>query len=336
MRAATKTAEPQDRRREGTAEETPQPVAPPRGPKLAAPTRPCHPMARRAPALGMTAEEDRPHAAAFREARADTGDHPRGVRSRLRDSGRRSATASLHARQRFRSDKSSQRQPKRSRGSLPSLPGARTSLRARVRGRLTQTPVPPRQDAPSKPQGGARSAVETPADVDRRDPRGSRDARRGPDGPEPRSRGASPPQTGPQAGGDRRGQTPRSPPSPVLYRKARRPAKAGGGGERRTHLAGTLGDRLPCPRDARRTLPAFANAPPPAPGPPPRSAPTWQPQPLPAAGRRFRERRLAPPTPARGPLPHFRERRLAPPTPARGPLLHFRERRRAEAESGCA
>lgn len=71
---------------------------------------------------------------------------------------------------------------------------------------------------------------------------------------------------------------------PVLYLKARGPAKRTGG-SRVTHLAETLGDRFLRYRDDRQTLPAFAAAPPPGPGTPPRSASTWQPQPRPTGLR---------------------------------------------------
>lgn len=61
--------------------------------------------------------------------------------------------------------------------------------------------------------------------MDLRDPRSRRDARRCPDGPERKSRGAPPPQTGPQADANQRRQMPRSQLSPVLYLKTRGPAR---------------------------------------------------------------------------------------------------------------
>ena len=80
------------------------------------------------------------------------------------------------------------------------------------------------------------------------------------------------------------------------------------GEHKRTHLAGTPGDRFLRERGASRTLPAFAAAPPPGPGHLHVPLHRGSRSPAQPAGRRFRERRPAPPTPIRGPPRHFRDR----------------------------
>ncbi|XP_044935248.1 nascent polypeptide-associated complex subunit alpha, muscle-specific form-like [Mustela putorius furo] len=76
IRAATRTAEPQDRRREGTAEETPAARAASAAPTFAAPTRPA---TVRLAVLLPSDDRRRPSArGGLRQAQAATGDHPGG------------------------------------------------------------------------------------------------------------------------------------------------------------------------------------------------------------------------------------------------------------------
>lgn len=162
------------------------------------------------------------------------------------------------------------------------------------------------------------SAVQTTAEVNRRNPRSSRQSRRCPAGPNTESRGAPLPEIGPQTGGDQRRPRQGLQLWPVLYLRAR------GGKAKRTG-----GDRVDTPGgDPRRPVPALAL----------RRSESSSIRHRPSSRLRatstfrFNVAAAAPPS---GPA-SFRERCLAPPTPACEPPRHFRGRGQTGAEPGVA
>lgn len=160
------------------------------------------------------------------------------------------------------------------------------------------------------------SAVETTAEVNRRGPQCSRDARRCPAGPKTKSRGAPLPETGPQADGDQRRPRLGSQFWPVLYLKACAPAKRTGG--KRVDTPG--GDRRrPVPALARRPS-VFQHSPPPL---------------LPVQGHLHVPLQRGSRRPAQ-PTSQLPGAMLRPAHPVCDPPRHFREWWQSGAEPGAA